>query len=198
MVDRKASGQFVLRTGGKLHASLRRYARKKGISLNRACVDLLERALAETPAVGPGIPLPFIVKEIQATFAERLEAIILFGSAARGETWQAGASDVDLLLVLRPGQALTRNLYSEWDDQLAGLRPWKVSPQFAEFPANVESLGGLWLEVAVDGRVLWDPRGEVSRILSALRQSILSGRWRRRLLHGQGYWVREEAVDEER
>lgn len=192
------SGRFVLRAGPALHSTLRRGAKEAGLSLNEYCLKILNRGIPSS--ISPQIPEPLwegrpVLRDILRQFEDRLETIVLFGSKARGEAWQD--SDVDLLLVLRRGYPLTRACYTEWDQNLSALTDMQISPQFVQFPTQTENVGGLWLEVAIDGRVLWDPAGEVTRVMSRLRNDILSGRWRRRNIHGQGYWEREELKHEE-
>jgi hypothetical protein len=118
-----------------------------------------------------------------------LEGLVLFGSAARREMWEH--SDVDLLVVLRRGAAINRELYSMWDAEMAARWPSRrIAPHFTAMPGDVRSAGSLWAEVALDGVVLWDPELRVARTLSLLREEIAAGAMVRRLAHGQPYWVR--------
>jgi hypothetical protein len=130
-----------------------------------------------------------LIAAITSRWGEQLEGLVLFGSAARAETWED--SDVDLLVVLHRGAPITRELYSIWDAEIAPGSPnRRISPHFTALPGRARSAGGLWAEVALDGVILWDPRLRVARTLSLLRQEIAAGAIARRMAHGQPYWVR--------
>lgn len=190
-----ASGRFVLRLEPAFHETLRRIAGRQGRSLNQLCAGLLRQALLpEATGVGPlkiasEVVPGALIAAVASRWGERLEGLVLFGSAARAETWEH--SDVDLLVVLRRGAAITRELYSIWDAELASRSPnRRISPHFTRLPARVRSAGGLWAEVALDGVILWDPRLRLARTLSLLRREIAAGAMERRMAHGQPYWVR--------
>ena len=67
--------------------------------------------------------------------------------------------------------------------------PSPSRPFSRELPAAGDEAGSVWLEAAVDGVTLWDRQLRVSRFLGRLRRAIVEGRWVRRFLHGQPYWV---------
>ena len=177
------SGRFLLRMPGQTHAMLEAAARASGLSLNAYCVRKLVGA-------GPG----GLVDEQGAAFVSRaaaiagdaLVAVILHGSWARGEA--AAGSDVDLLVVVEPRAALTRQWYREWDAQPAVWEGRAVDPHFVHPPVEA-SFSGLWAEVAVDGMVLFDRDRRVSVALARIRRAIASGRFVRRVVHGQPYWT---------
>ena len=54
--------------------------------------------------------------------------------------------------------------------------------------------GGLWPEIALDGIVLFERDGALSRKLVAIRRAIADGRLVRRTAHGQPYWTTKEAA----
>ncbi len=122
------------------------------------------------------VPAPFV-------------GVVLFGSAARGEA--RADSDVDLLLVLAPKAALRRGLYRRWDELFAeGAMGRELNAHFVHLPEAVHQAGSLWLEVAIEGRVVMDREGRVARLLVALRRAIAAGRFVRGTLHGQPCWRR--------
>lgn len=179
----RASGKFVLRLDPALHHILRQSAHQRGISLNQMCVELLEKGLnVATP----------LVEEILRAFSPKIAAIVLFGSAARGEQWQE-SSDVDLLIVLKHGQRVTRSLYSQWDRVFSDREEFKhVSPQFIAFPEYIDDAGSIWLETALDGKILWDTDQTIETFLRKVRNNILAGKWRREISHGQPYWTKSD------
>jgi hypothetical protein len=185
------SGKFVVRISPVLHESLKRSSEEQGISLNRLCeVRLSENAgLVGFPDLGEGLSW------ILSRLSERLQGVILFGSYARGE--MTAGSDIDLLLVLRPGLSPSRQFYLDWATQIApGLRRIhnrEISPQFVAFPEEPEQAGSLWLEAAIDGIALWDPQLSVSKFLSKVRKKIAAGEIVRHETHGHSYWVRKRS-----
>ena len=180
------SGRFLLRMPGPTHAMLEAAARASGLSLNAYCV----RRLAGTGVGG-------LVDEAAAAFISRaaaiagdaLVAVVLHGSWARGEA--TPGSDVDLLVVVEPGVAPDRQWYREWDAQPMVWEGRAVDPHFVHPPAE-EALSGLWAEVAVDGTVIFDRDRRIAAALARIRRAIAGGRFVRRVVHGQPYWI--EAV----
>jgi hypothetical protein len=173
-------------------------AADRGLSLNSLCVGLLseassgERAPAREGSLLPsaaGTELDALARRCVETYGDDLLGIVLFGSAARGEL--RDDSDVDLLLVLAQGVPLRRRLYRQWDELAAGgCRGHEVNAHFVRVPATTDQAGSLWLEVAVEGVVIFDRRGDVHRFLVALRLAMASGAFVRSMAHGQPYWRR--------
>lgn len=189
------SGRFLLRIPPDLHQSLRARAADDGRSLNQFCRTALEAAAGARTAVGPASGAA-AAEVIAGEFGRRLEAVVLFGSRARGDAgpW----SDVDLLIVLARDAPVTRALYRTWDAALAeepavrGLGP-NVNPHFAHLPGGAagsapDGGGALWLEVALHGIILWQRTWAVSRWLGDARQRMAEGAIRRHHAHGQPYW----------
>ena len=215
-----ASGRFLLRVPPALHQALRRQARAKGTSLNRYCREALETAVAtalelEAPATaatgaasGPGRETVWrraaaaIAREVGAD----LEAVVLFGSRARGH--DGPGSDVDLLLAVGSAAPLGRERYAAWDQRLADASEItalgaRVSPHFARLPAeppgqSEDGGGALWLEVALHGIVLWQRTAAPSLWIGDARERMAAGVLRRRSAHGQPYWTREPTCEPQR
>ena len=158
------------------------------MSLNAICRQVLESHIEESRSGrSGGDAQSSFVKELQALFADSLLGIVLFGSAARGESREA--SDIDLLIVLGRERALSRNLYALWDERFGAV---KESPHFVHVPANPGDAGSIWLEAAVDGIVSFDRDDVVSRFLGSVRRMIAAGEVKRRWAHGHPYWVKGE------
>jgi Nucleotidyltransferase domain len=192
------SGRFVIRMSCALRGLLRDKALRTGQSLNQLCVSRLQAGVRHCTAPKASAPRTSLVSEdflnqIVQRWRSDLLGVVLFGSAARGDATED--SDIDLLLVLRPGKRITRDLYRDWDDfcvECAGAQDWAcLSPHFASLPANVRDAGGLWHETALDGTPLWEQDRRVSRFLGSVREAMGLGKIRRRMLHGSLYWVKE-------
>jgi hypothetical protein len=118
---------------------------------------------------------------------DALVGVVGFGSWARAE--MSEASDVDLLVVVDDGVALTRDLYRRWDEAPLSWDGHPVEPHFVHLPRVGGRVAGLWGEVAVEGVVLFTRSLELPLSLARVRQDISAGRIVRRVAHGQPYWV---------
>jgi predicted nucleotidyltransferase len=111
-----------------------------------------------------------IVEALQAGMGDHLISVVLFGSQARHEG--RADSDWDLLVIAEglPERAFARRLY------LKNLLPVDcrgIVSILARTPAEFEAqLSSLYLDIALDGRVLYDRSGYMSRRLTALRQHM--------------------------
>jgi uncharacterized protein len=111
-----------------------------------------------------------VVHSLQQGLGDCLVAVVLFGSRARGEA--SRDSDWDLLVVAHdlPDKYLQRHLQFkqllpiDWRGQVAILAKTPV-----EFEAHLSSL---FLDIALDGIILYDQQGYISSKLSYLRQMI--------------------------
>lgn len=177
-----ASGRFLLRIEPGLHAVLRRAAAAAGLSLNDYCA----RKLA-APGPAPWEPARLAVTRAAAQVGEGLVGVAAFGSWARGE--DTTGSDVDMLIVVDASVAVTRALYRIWDDDPLRWNGRRIEPHFVGLPEAGSRPTGLWLEVAVDGVVLFERGFELSGYLATLRRQIAAGAVQRRWTHGQPYWI---------
>lgn len=188
MMRKTASGKFVVRLPQVIHEALRAEATSRGISLNMVCQKALEdhvsRKRGPEPKLGEDSA---VVSEIRELLGDSLLGIVLFGSVARGESREG--SDLDLLVVLNQDRALGRALYSTWDEHFGTTHK---SPHFVHIPGTATDAGSLWMETAVDGIILYDRGGTVSRFLGGIHRLMASGKLRRRFVHGHPYWVRTE------
>ena len=168
---------------GPTHAMLEAAARASGLSLNAYCV---QRLTGTSPDGLVDDPAAAFVARAAAIVGDALVAVILHGSWARGDA--TPRSDVDLLVVVEPRVVPNRQWYREWDAQPVTWQGRAVDPHFVNPPAE-GALSGLWAETAVDGIVLFDRGRRVSAALARIRRAIASGRFVRRVVHGQPYWT---------
>ncbi|MBI3974589.1 MAG: nucleotidyltransferase domain-containing protein [Chloroflexi bacterium] len=110
------------------------------------------------------------VEALQSALGETLVAVVLFGSRARGDAHEA--SDWDVLVIAEglPDGPLERHFFlnrllpSEYGDAVSLL---------ARTPAEFEShIASLYLDIALDGQILYDPRWYAAERLATLRRLI--------------------------
>ena len=179
---RSPSGRFVLRIEPELHAALRRAAKDAGLSLNEYCARKL--AAPENRSAGP---FEEAIRQASTTFGKQLIGVVAYGSWARDELTER--SDVDLLVVLSPDLAVTRELYRNWDAAPLHWGSHPIEPHFVHMPDDDARVTGAWAEVATEGIVLFERGFEMSRLLTRIRRRMLARRLVRRRSQGQPYWV---------
>lgn len=111
-----------------------------------------------------------VVTALQQALGEKLVALVLFGSRARGDA--RPDSDWDLLLIAEglPVRAFARHLYlkkclpPDWRGQISLL-----AKTTAEFETAVPAL---FLDIAVDGITLYDKGGYAQNRLRYLKRLI--------------------------
>ncbi|MBC7225957.1 MAG: nucleotidyltransferase domain-containing protein [Thermoflexales bacterium] len=111
-----------------------------------------------------------VVRALYHGLGNRLVAVVLFGSRARGDA--SPESDWDLLVVARdlPQRPFQRHLFlkrllpAEWRGRVAIL---------ARTPEEFEArLPALFLDIALDGIILYDPQDYMAKRLAELRRLI--------------------------
>ncbi|HEY8487358.1 MAG TPA: nucleotidyltransferase domain-containing protein [Limnochordales bacterium] len=129
-------------------------------------------------------------------FGERLVAVAVFGSVARGTP--RPDSDVDLLVVVRdlPLSRLARvQEFEEVEARVAGLLQslagqgvlTELSPVL-KTPEEVEAGSPLLLDMVYDARILYDPHGFLRGRLERLRARLQELGARRVRYGGSWYW----------
>jgi len=110
------------------------------------------------------------VVALRTALGDRLVAVVLFGSRARGDA--ESSSDWDLLVITEglPEKLLERHFF------LKRLLPpgcGEAVSLLAKTPAEFEAhLPALYLDIALDGQNLYDPQGYAAQKLSILRRLI--------------------------
>lgn len=164
-----------------LYRHLQERASARSLSLNQYCLNVLE-------AAGPeALPFTDIIKR---HYRKHLEGIVLFGSHARGTA--TASSDFDILIVLSPEVPLKAKLYAEWESDLAPHLSAQFSPHFIHLPRDASHVGSLWLEVSLEGKVLFDPHSTVQDFLNKLRDKVSSGDYTRKMSYGVPYWTKKK------
>jgi predicted nucleotidyltransferase len=179
-----SSGKFIVRMTKVLHSALKREAAAADCSLNELCVNRLR-----LPSGLESLPshLADAIGNLTDIAGPSLLGIVVFGSWARQD--HNAASDIDVLVVLKPSTKITRDLYRIWEHREPADS--KVEPHFVTLPDLNERVTGLWAEVSLDGLVIFDGHLRVQRYLQYARHLIRSGKLVAKRLHGQNYWVHE-------
>lgn len=173
------SGKFVLRLAPEFHRALKDEARRNGESLNSLCLRKLQ-----------SVPSSSLQGDVISQITDEFKplGIVLFGSMARGDA--TTKSDIDLLIILPEEIPISRALYQRWDQRIKNAD--RYSPQFVHLPKTGEAIGSLWLEVALDGDILFAGDGRIKNSLLRIRSQIAEGKYLRKISHGHAYWVRRE------
>ena len=178
------SKSFVLRLDPKLFEELRHQAAVQQSSINAYCVSLLKKSKSSAAQ------LDTTVDHLRSEFGGDLLAVVLFGSAARGT--QTISSDVDLMIVLKDDVTIGKALYRRWDAGLANhpnaALSEQISPHFVHLVPDVRIAGSLWLEVAIEGKILWTSSQVMETKLRELRNLIAEGKFKRSYSYGIPYW----------
>ncbi|OAG28553.1 nucleotidyltransferase family protein [Thermodesulfatator autotrophicus] len=128
-----------------------------------------------------------LIEHLRRHLGERLDAVVLFGSRARGEATEE--SDWDLLIVV---EGLPR---SPLDRQRLWLsvapREWRAcaAPLLRTPEEWYRRVTPLSLDIALDGVILYDAQGRMKHFLKKLRRQIRHIGLVRRRIHGQPVWL---------
>lgn len=181
----KCSGKFVLRIPTDLHAELKKIAQTEGLSLNQICQEILSERIKNLKQGHMKERLHELTEKAAEFWSGHLVGVILFGSLARGNTYES--SDVDLLLVMQD-IPVTRRLYTQWDESLDDNTTPQVNPHFVNLPQRAASIGSLWLEVMREGIVLWEKDRKVSNFMARLKKNFSANKFTSSKAHGHNYW----------
>ena len=116
------------------------------------------------------VALQEVVTALKQALGQRLIGVVLFGSRARGDAYET--SDWDLLVIARdlPERSFARHLL------LKNALPitWRARAAIlAETPTEFEAaLAAVYLDIALEGVVLYDPEAYVTKRLARLRRLI--------------------------
>lgn len=196
------SGKFVLRTGEELHKKIKNLARDKGSSINEICIQVLKKSLSNQSSsnnetLNEDIPqkqiITIVSKKLTEKYQDKFVGLILFGSSTTCDTFDN--SDIDILIVFDKSLSISRKLYTFWEEEVANelkelLTQKESSPHFSHIPESVESASSLWLEISINGIILWERNNQLRRFLTNLRLYISSGAIVRKLTHSQPYWIK--------
>ena len=183
----KNSGKFVLRIPPELHQKLKATAQTMDQSLNQTCVQLIRAGMESS---SESLTIQKNISSLIETYSPfGLLGMVLFGSVARGTS--TASSDIDLLLVLDSKTPITRSLYRLWDHE-------KIALHFVHVPELTpeKNISGFWLEIALDGKVIWEKEfsaeSSLVNLIAKIKTEIFSGQYQRKQAHGHPYWLKRE------
>lgn len=190
----------MVRLDPSLHEKLASYASGRELSLNQACVYFLKQGLVHSRNISAE------EKEFRKAsailkrhFGSSLLGVVLFGSRVQGGA--TDQSDWDLLIVLGEDIPIRRSLYSWWDalrlrsgqaSIKIDFKSGPVNPHFVHLPQEATSAGGLWLEVALHHKIIYEKGRKLSGELQKIFQAIQKGEVIRHFSNGHPYWVRRQ------
>lgn len=111
-----------------------------------------------------------VVAALRTALGDRLVAVVLFSSRARGEARED--SDWDVLVIAEglPEDPLERGQFLR---QLLPIQCRLAVSFLARTPQEFEGhLPSLYLDIALDGQILYDPKGYAAQHLAVLRRLI--------------------------
>jgi predicted nucleotidyltransferase len=181
------SGKFVLRTEPDLHETLANKARESGLSLNRYCNMMLSGPTTDNEFPWKKIAKAILPK-LKNRFGEQLVGVAAFGSQVSRKA--TDHSDVDILVVLSPDTPIKRSLYGLWEQFQFEVKP-ELSPHFVNFSRIVKQRkgSGFWLEIALNHKILFEKKGELTKRFNSLQKTIARDEVRRYFSGGHPFWV---------
>jgi predicted nucleotidyltransferase len=109
-----------------------------------------------------------LVQALREGLGERLVAVVLYGSRARSRARQASDWDIFLLAVDLPARAWERHILLK---RLLPAPYRGAVSLLAKTPQEFEErISSLYLDLAQDGQILFDPQGYAHRRFAALRR----------------------------
>lgn len=132
-----------------------------------------------------------IVTALREGLGERLMAVVLYGSRARGQAHEASDWDIFILAMDLPTQFWERHIFLK--RFLPTVYRGAVS-LLAKTPQEFEErISSLYLDIAQDGQILFDPQGYAHRRLAVLQRLMAeTGLYRKKSMGGEVWRWRQK------
>jgi predicted nucleotidyltransferase len=127
-----------------------------------------------------------IVTALQEGLGERLMAVVLYGSRARGQARQASDWDLFIIAADLPAQLWERHILLKRFLPAAyrgAISLLAKTPQEFE-----EKISSIYLDIAQDGQILFDPKGYARRRLAELQRLMAEKGLYRKKSSGGEVW----------
>ncbi len=131
-----------------------------------------------------------LIFHLKRAFGDRLDAVVLYGSRARGDF--RPDSDWDLLVVVEDLPLSPLKRHKIW--LKVAPDPWRflADPMLRTPEEWYGRPSSLALDIALDGVILFDARGRMKTYLNRLRRAIKKAGWKRILVGEQMLWISEK------
>ena len=136
------------------------------------------------------------LQELQRRLGNSLLSVTLFGSVARGEA--TANSDIDLLTLVKKRtyniekRIIKVNVESFNWPEMASLRERRIQTKIyniVKTEAELRENPLILLDISEDGKILYDPKGKMKKILEKLKKKLKElGAEKIVLKNGKGYW----------
>lgn len=193
--SKKEKRSLIVRMSKSQHVNLVNAAKRCDLSINKFILSLLAKEdlissvgqyqSQSLNLLTAGVELSDLKDSLVKVYGSKLIAIAIFGSVARGTA--SLSSDLDLLIVLDRSVKIERDLYDQLS--LRKLLNRDLSPVYVNLP-ETSSVSPFWMEIAMDGVVIYDKDLILNRFLIFVRDLIVKNSWYRKFSHGQPYWVK--------
>ncbi len=130
--------------------------------------------------------LPDLVRALRTYWGERLDAVVLFGSRARGDADEY--SDWDFLIIIR---GLTweekQDIERKWRRMVG--QPWNflAAPVFCSEGWYDQRPSAFSMNIAWEGIVIFDAQGRMRDWITRYRKALVETGWRR-IVRGKEIW----------
>jgi predicted nucleotidyltransferase len=129
-----------------------------------------------------------VVPKLKMSFGKQLVGVVAFGSQVAGKATLN--SDLDILIVLDERVSIKRKLYEIWDNFNIDNDP-EITPHFVNFAKSAKPIksSGLWLEIALNHKILFEQKSQITNHFSRLQKCLANDEVRRYFSNGHPYWI---------
>jgi len=127
-----------------------------------------------------------LVRKIKAFYGENLSALVLFGSAARGDLMEY--SDIDLLIVLESSKENLRGRAKEFYERIGDTFEGHFISPIILTEKEAKKFHPMYLGIFKNFLIFYDKKGLMKEIKNLIEKLKLSGKIKELELMGTYYW----------